>query len=121
MQTTIEIAMARATLRSGETISPPLLVMVVKPLKAITASATAARKPAAEPCGAEDASGAPAAHRAAAPNTAMPPILIAAITSEARPTDLDPELFTRKAKPIRPTPRTGASQWSDPSSNGLSA
>ena len=79
-------------------ISPPLLVMVVKPLKARIEKATEASN-ASRP---ESATGSakappenPVAQIAAIANRAMPPILIADIMSENPLTDLLPAAFTK--------------------------
>src|SRR3546814_12506376 len=84
--------MVRPTFRCGLMISPPLLVMVVKPLKARIEKATDASS-ASRP---ESATGSekapyenPLAQIAAIANRAMPPILIADIKRENQQTAVD--------------------------------
>ncbi len=93
----IDMTMARPTLRCGSVISAPLLVIVVKPLKARIDSAMDATNPAIPksspvPVALKEM---PEAHRAAAPKRPIPATLMTAITTENSPTDLLPATLTR--------------------------
>ena len=88
----------RPTFLCGSTISPPLLVIVVKPLKARIEKATEASRASAlvSETGCENAPDEkPLAKIAATANSAMPPILMADMISEKPLTDLLPAALTR--------------------------
>ena len=98
MQTAIETMIVRPTFLCGSTISPPLLVIVVKPLKARIEKATEASKASAfdSSTGSENAPpDSPLAQIAATAKIAIPPTLIADMTTEKPLTDLLPAALTR--------------------------
>lgn len=118
----MNMMIARPTLRCGSTISAPLLVIVVKLLNARIDSVIDAVKPAIGMVSADAEAGSnvnPLAASAAIQKTAMPPIFRNAMTAENRPTERLPEMLTRYAKTISPTPSTGVRTLSAPRSNGL--
>ena len=92
------IMIVRPTLRCGSTISPPLFVIVVKPLKARIEKATEATMP-SHPNPVVGSAKAPPENpltqSAAMAKIAIPPILIADMTIETMLTERLPEAFTR--------------------------